>query len=183
MRRTTLAAFALGIVSSTLVGALLTSQPATANDDGEIGFPELDIAREPVLIFDQTGGTLVGTVHQNLIVYSDGLMTYSIANNLIFNGGQEFIDARVAYHPDVEQLIKDLGAAGAATLDDGGFFVSDAPINTVTFFRSPGESSRANTFSFFGGTDYAETTGVIFDTINNFFPLEDPIPLPFPGEG
>lgn len=185
MRRSTVAAFALGVVSSTFLAAMLTAQPATAEDRSDVVIPgiELEIAREPVLIFDQTGGTLVGPVHQNLIVYSDGLMAYSLANNVVIPGGGEFIDARIAFHPDVDQLIKDLGAAGAGTLQDGGFFVVDAPVNTVSFFRSPGTNARGNTFSYFGGTEYAATSEIIFDTINSFFPLEDPIPLPLPGEG
>ena len=42
------------------------------------------ISRNPVLIYDVTGGTLIGLVHRNLVVYDDGTATISKRDETVF---------------------------------------------------------------------------------------------------
>ena len=116
------------------------------------------IKREPVLIYDLTGGTLVGTFHTNIVVYNDGLTSFARKDWIVFPGPpQEIEDADVGFATDaqVAQLIEELQAAGASTRIDDQNVILDVPVATVTFFPRPAPRARNNTFSFFsaGGSE------------------------------
>lgn len=171
MKRTTVVAFCAGAVASAVVGGLAVQGAAVAGSDSIdlIGAP---YTREPLLIFDTTGGTLTGTVHEHLIVYNDGLASYSAASLVVFPEPGEFIDARTtSLSPDeVEALRVALGKAGASTLVDNNVFIADAPIHTVTFFRKPGTDAIGHSFSFHGGEQHGKVAAIIFALIDEHFP-------------
>ena len=131
------------------------------------------ISRNPVLIYDVTGGTLIGLVHRNLVVYDDGTATISKRDETVFPAPGT-IDEDVAIvsvgQPAVRSLVSELFDEGAGTLCDQSNFFLDVPLTTVTFLRGRGDQ-RAHTFSYLGGGgDYAGVQGAISDFINTYFP-------------
>lgn len=111
-----------------------------------IGCPNVR-QREPVLIYDKSGSTLIGEgVHVQLSVYSDGLATYSQfdASNPT---GTAIV--RTLSVEAVHALVAELAEAGAETGCDEPMVISDAPLTTVTVFGAPGTDTAAHTFSYY----------------------------------
>ncbi len=128
--------------------------------------------REPILVFDVSGSSLLGPLHSRLSVYNDGLATVSRwSDNVVFGG--EDGDAAINYvgSEAVDSLRKQLSAAGAFSLTDQLLIVADLPLSTVTFFRKPGTRSVANTYSYWVGTgEYGAVNTVIANFIDAHFP-------------
>lgn len=160
---------ACGIALGLLVGAHLPEAVAAGGPEAQAAAGQFD--RQPVLIYDVSGGTFGGTVHINLVVYTDGLVALSELTD--FGGPPaEFNQTEVAVvDPETIDAFRiALGQAGAASLDDGVGQVADLPTTTVTYFRSPGTSVRANTFSYTGvGGPYVDVATVISEFIETHF--------------
>ncbi len=130
------------------------------------------LVQEPVLVFDISGFTLTGVLHQHLAVYNNGVASISRVS-----GGTSLFplskDADLAFISSqmVEKLQKDLAAAGAPLACDEQLFVSDIPMTTVTVFRG-GTDARAHTFSYWLPTtpQSQATAQVISKFIADVFP-------------
>lgn len=163
-----LSILALLAIPVTLFVALLPRSEAQAVPIGPgIKTP---IVREPTLIHDVTGSTLIGPFHQNLVVYNDGLVSFAAASQIIGGGGDG--QACTAFIPasEVAELTKALADAGAATLPDRFAFVADLPLTTVTFMK-PATDTKAHTFSFFFGPGgYQQVQTIVNTFIQKHFP-------------
>lgn len=146
-------------------GARSTAAPPAPHVDNWV--------HEPLLVFDITGATLSGEVHQNLVVYSDGF-----ASLCKFGEVPENNQVRRLYGSpsDALDLLRDLFNAGAFSMEDHPDAGNDIPLKTLTVFRpSPGgfSDSTANTASWFNtipGTDHAEVFAVLLEYIDENFP-------------
>jgi len=120
-----------------------TSQTAgTVIGPGALGA----FTREPTLIYDVTGFTLAGELHVNAVVYNDGLVSYSSRSGLF--GVVEQACTVFVPPTDVKKLTDALAGAGAGTLPDKLLFVSDVPLQTVTFMK-PATDTKAHSFSWY----------------------------------
>jgi hypothetical protein len=131
------------------------------------------IRHEPLLLFEQSGGTLLGPVYRNLTVYSDGRATLTQDVSAVFDA-EATTDTKVAsvsLSPNnVAALWTILVDAGAFTLCDADAQVFDAPLNTVTIFDGRTDAD-AHTYSYWIGTgDHAIVDTVISHFIAMQFP-------------
>jgi hypothetical protein len=115
------------------------------------------ILREPVVLYEVTGGTLVGAVDTFLTVYNDG--TARLSSSL---GGAGIGSSQLALLPPalVDSLRQELSASGALVLCDQPDFTSDTPLQTLTVLRP--SSRRSNTFSWFAADgDVAQIQAIL----------------------
>lgn len=103
------------------------------------------IAHEPIVIYDVSGGTLGGLFDRSLTVYADGTarLTSFTPNFGPSRAELVFVGADAA-----QQLLQDLGLAGAGSLCDSPVNVADLPPATLTVMRGTPDSA-AHTFSWF----------------------------------
>jgi hypothetical protein len=131
------------------------------------------IRHEPLLLFEQSGGTLLGPMYRNLTVYSDGRATLTQDEAAAFDSEEvtETMVASVSLTPDnVAALWAVLVDAGAFTLCDADAEVFDVPLNTVTIFDGRADAD-AHTYSYWIGTgDHAIVDTVISHFIAMQFP-------------
>jgi len=126
-------------------------------------------AREPVLMMDTTGSTLLGLYHRRLSVFTDGSVSMSE-----MSGGhitEKYVDAQAFYVPNgaIRNLQEDLAAANAFLLCDEPMTIFDAPMTTVTVFRG-GTDALAHTFTyFFTGGVYGPVDAVVEKFIDIHF--------------
>ena len=111
------------------------------------------IDREPVVMFDVNGGTLLGPVFEHLAVYSDGSASYTSFSSL----AAASVEGTTVSADDLNRLVQDLEAAGARTLLDQQMTVTDVPLTTVTLFRGSTDA-QAHSFSYWIGADVYDTT-------------------------
>lgn len=107
------------------------------------------IPREPVLLYDVTGGTIAGPTHTTLAVFSDGSVSLAVKDGANPLGTVETKTVPVAR---VNKLARDLQRAGAANLRDGSARpVPDVPLTTVTVFLTSARTPQTtiNTFSYY----------------------------------
>lgn len=99
---------------------------------------------EPLVVYEVTGGTLVGPVDSLLVVYADGLARYSSS----LGPGPGF--ALTAYvSPSVaSQLHATLIGAGALRQCDLPSLTNDVPLSTLTVLRGA-SLALGNSFSWF----------------------------------
>lgn len=102
--------------------------------------------REPVLVYDKTGGTLIGPVHVQLTVYSDGLATYSRIDPLDRDGQ---VSVRILSAGQVDALVDTLVAVGADVMCDDPTMITDVPLATVTVLQGDGADAAAHSFSYY----------------------------------
>ena len=102
--------------------------------------------REPVLVYDKTGSTLIGAVHEQLTVYSDGLATYSKLTPM--NGDGE-VSVRTLSPRNLAALVDALTAVGAQVMCDDPIQMSDVPLVTVSVLQGEGADAAAHTFSYY----------------------------------
>lgn len=103
------------------------------------------IEREPVVLYEVTGGTLSGEVDYFLSVHSDG----SARLSSFLGGGGTGSSQYTSMDPSqVEALRQALTSAGALLRCDAPDLTSDTPLQTLTLFRA-GSMRRSNTFSWF----------------------------------
>ncbi len=104
----------------TLVGAtaLFATTTASTNPAPIAPPPCLDtLGSSPALIFDVSGGTLLGPVHTHMTVYLSGYVTIARKSEVIFQG-TEYVDVQTATvsHQELIDLLRDLYFADIYTL-------------------------------------------------------------------
>lgn len=127
------------------------------------------IEREPVVLYEVTGGTLTGSVDYFLSAYSDG----SARLSSFLGGGGTGSSQYVALDPgEIEDLHQGLISAGALLQCDAPDFTSDTPLQTLTLFRA-GSTRRSNTFSWFTSDGDLATVQALLDAFiaAHFAPL------------
>lgn len=130
------------LLSVALLG--IPQSPARATDP--LPFCPNSFEREPVLLYEVTGGTLSGPIDRFLSLYSDG--TARLSSYLGDGMGSSQLGG--ATPSEVDGLHAELVALGAMNLCDQEDLVSDVPLSTLTVFRR-NQRPRSNTFSWFGG--------------------------------
>jgi hypothetical protein len=128
-----------------------------------------ELIQEPVLVYDVTGSTLIGPVHESLVVYNNGHVSWSAAS--FFTGGDgESCTFQVPIDV-VRKLARALADAGAFELPDDPSLVTDVPLLTVTVMKAATDA-KAHTFSFFGGfgDPHANVAMIINDFISEYVP-------------
>ncbi|MFT7670760.1 MAG: hypothetical protein ACI8X5_003473 [Planctomycetota bacterium] len=101
------------------------------------------IQREPVVMFDVSGGTLLGAYAEHLIVYNDGYASYSIMSPF----EEARVEGRMLPGNGAANLLEELEKAGAFEMTDAEGEVSDVPLTTVTVFQG-GTNAAAHSFSY-----------------------------------
>jgi hypothetical protein len=106
---------------------------------------------EPLLVFDVSGGTLLGEVHQSLTLYNNGRV--SLAE---FGRGRTARNvSRLITVTEAEKFRSMLVAAGALSLTDQANQVMDVPLTTVSIFTGETDGT-SHTFSYWiPGSKYA----------------------------
>ena len=157
-------------------GAALAVHASDAAADNTLSFTphaavDNPLVREPIVFWDISGFTLTGPLHSRLAVYNDGLASISSASNGFF-GAHSDADFTFVGLDDVLSLRQQLGAAGAGQAGDSDLFVSDVPLQTVTFFPKPAPKSRANTFNFWLAVEPEQQAvlEILDDFIEDHFP-------------
>lgn len=129
-----------------VLALVATTGSSEAQDiiEGGLGEPTEGFKREPTLIYDVTGSTILGPIHTSLIVYNDGYVSYSKFESFALEP-EEFIHKLV---PDVivKRLTNDLRDAGIMNLQDSVSMAVDVPVTTVTYMR-PQINANAHTYS------------------------------------
>ena len=107
------------------------------------------IQHELLVVYDVTGSTLAGPLNLNLEVYNDGTAKISGDAGQSADAG----DARVVNVGQLAALAfaKDLRAAGAWTLSDQQFAVSDVPLKTLTVLRGFNGDLQGRAFNYWVG--------------------------------
>ena len=147
---------------------------------GQVGDPVIigppialpQIEKEPVLLFDVTGSTFLGSVHVELAVYNNGRMSISKFNEQLFQVPGIDKDVQMAWltPAEVKTLRRKLAVAGASNLVDSAQLILKVPVSTVTFFKGTTDAA-AHTFSYFNASGpYQEVQTVIDDLITTHFP-------------
>lgn len=101
-------------------------------------------AIEPVLLYRVSGSTLLGAVHLQLIVMSDGLVSLSSIDAWTNPAGSTVLASLNS--EEALALADELIDAGAMQMCDDPAIVYDAPLATLTMFAA---GVPANTFSYF----------------------------------
>jgi hypothetical protein len=112
---------------------------------GRAEFPEVCpnlIPHEPVLVYEITGGTLLGPVDRTLVVYGDGTTRLTDLSDPARPRARRCIADPEA----VESLALRLERYGAMLECDAPGLVMDAPLHTLTLLVG-GTEARARTFS------------------------------------
>lgn len=123
-----------------------SAEPHSPVDPGSVADAPGAVAHEPVLLYSLAGGTLTGTLHTQLAVYSSGFATIARFDEAFAPPLGEYKAVETTYLDarDIRELDRALEAAGAPTLIDQQPFSVDSPLSTVTVFQG----GRANTFSY-----------------------------------
>jgi len=155
----------VGLLGSTLaVAGLFRVAP---QEDAALS--QLDanrINREPIVVFDVSGGTLAGPTFEHLTVYDDGFASYS--NVSAFSRAR--VEGKSIRDNGAERLILNLIDAGAADLTDQDGMVMDVPLSTLTIFRG-GTNSQAHTYSYWLGVNGHEAVdNLLSEFISEHFP-------------
>ena len=101
---------------------------------------------EPILMYDCSGGTLLGSVHEGLILYSNGLAIRTKKDVADLRGTVEFKELSSG---SVRALWDELMAAGAASMCDDPVYVSDMPLTKVTVFAPADIDAVAHTYAYY----------------------------------
>jgi len=160
---------------SLAAAALMAFLPALPEATNEIGISSPcagnAIKMEPVVNVDVTGSTLLGPTHFRFTAYNSGLVTVSRASLIgVANesaGSFPFADADTIFVSTeaVDQLAKNLRAAGAFSLCDQNFSTADVPLTTVTVFRGA-TNAVAHTYSYWAAFgEHADAALAIGDFI------------------
>ena len=155
---------------STGTAVLLAAAALVATASAQTIPPIESIRQEPVVVFDETGGTFAGPVHLHLTVYNSGQA--SIAQTR-WNDPDRSGSAAVKTVPPeaVKELFVALQAAGAGSLRDNPRMAADVPLKTVTFFTTPGPNSGTNSFSYrVAERPYAQVEAILRRFICTHFP-------------
>jgi len=127
------------LTASVLVSLGYDSAPATRELRTT---PDNPIAHEPLLVYEVTGGTLVGPYDLQLTVYADGLARLASATQAKL--GRTAL--RDVGPESAHQLATELARAGAFFGSDQALNVTDMPLSTLTILQGAPDS-RAHTYS------------------------------------
>ncbi|MBK8179679.1 MAG: hypothetical protein IPK67_12490 [Planctomycetes bacterium] len=155
---------ALGVLALSLVPALAERpQPSLSTS---LGVCENTILREPVLVYEYAGSTLVAQIDRTLYVYGDGSLKLAEAEA---DSLGRCLRAQTTPR-EVALLRQALFDAGAMGLCDDARRVMDVPLNTLTLFNGA-QDARAHTFSYWiGDGNYEAVDGLIQQFIVDKFP-------------
>jgi hypothetical protein len=159
-----LAAAVLG--DSTQAQATRTSRTQLQARALSLGCPNA-YQREPVLVYDKTGSTLIGPIHEQLTVYSDGLATYSRLD-YFEPTGRVFV--RTLTPAALDQLVHTLAAVGAHVQCDDPTIITDVPLVTVTVLQGDGADAAAHSFSYYDAS--AGAPGLVESIVQDFISTE-----------
>jgi hypothetical protein len=124
-----------------LAAVPLAGDPVSIRPSAQAYCPNA-LDHEPVLMFERTGGTLMGPVDLLLVVHGNGrvrLADFSEAE--LPQGGFANVDPEA-----VSDLMLDLERYGAWIECDDSGMVTDVPLNTITLLK-PGTNARSHTHS------------------------------------
>jgi len=121
-----------------------------------------EFPRVPLLVYDRSGGTLIGAVHTQLTVYSDGLATYSNFDPM----SASVASVRVLSAREVAGLVDTLAAVGAHVMCDDPMQVTDVPLATVTVLQGEGADAAAHSFSYYSVSAGAQ--GIVESIVQDF---------------
>ncbi|MBL8860494.1 MAG: hypothetical protein JNK02_00640 [Planctomycetes bacterium] len=153
------------MLRSSLVLLLLSAVPLAGERIALRPVPLADpcenaIVHEPLVVFERTGGTLLGPVDLHLTVSSSGTARIvDLSDPFVPRGARAYVDLEA-----VVDLARDLERAGAFLMCDPSTGVTDVPLNTLTILR-PGTEGRAHTHSWWLPEG---TNGAIEDRIDQF---------------
>lgn len=105
------------------------------------------IPHEPLVVYDNSGGTLAGLFDLSMTVYNDGWVRASTYTQ--FSGASKSETAYVGSQL-AAQFARDLAQLGAGTLCDQVSFANDLPTQTLTLLRDFTDT-RAHTYSWVEG--------------------------------
>jgi hypothetical protein len=123
--------------------------------------------KQPLLVYTSEGGFTPGPFFIHLTVYRTG---ESILSRISLAAPKGKICQASATAARIGKLSADLGTAGAFALQ-GSAGIPDIPLSTVTYFVPiHGTRTRANTFSYNGGSGpYAEVQTIVNTFITELF--------------
>jgi len=146
---------------------LATSPVILGTAHGQIG-PSDPIDCEPLLVYDVSGHGIAGPIHKSLMLYSDGLVSYSSRDLSGLAADVTWVSPELA-----QEINDDLIAAGALELGDRrSDGVADFPMTTITVFNGSQPNAVYNVFSFFDideARGYGAVTGIIEAFITQTF--------------
>ena len=163
---------------------LCAAPPAALAQGGGVVATPPPIEMDPVLIYDVTGGTLLGPIHLQLNVFSNGHASLAFGPGNVGDIGPSVQTAGVG--PDEARALQiDLIRAGALRIEVPGSFCLDVPRTSVTVFRPMhrrvgkrrGHSrrfTRSHTYAYDCATGphadaVFEVNGIIHDFIDRHF--------------
>lgn len=105
------------------------------------------IPREPIVLYSQTGASLLGTMDRSLTVYGDGTARLTSFFSTFEVPGAT-TDVRITYAgvEAVRSLARDLSVLGAGTACDEDTQLQDGIPNTLTLLRDQTDT-RGHTFT------------------------------------
>lgn len=146
----------------TLIPVLLYSSTSHAAAAGGAGTQQIGSKdRQPVLIHDISGSTLLGSVQSTTIVWSDGSVSYS-SNSY---KSDPVVDTWTLSDSAYEGLLQGMMDSDAWILPDQWPQATDIPVHTVTVL-DPTSDASAHTFSFWIKHGEYEGIGTILDRLS-----------------
>lgn len=165
MLRRTLGATSLAVLALVpeALQPLFAPGPASAPPalEDPAGLGQLDATdRQPVLVYDVSGGTLLGPVQSTVVVWSSGAVTYSRQDPF----SEPAVGTMTLAPAALEGLLQSLEDAGTGALQDQWPQVADLPLNTVTVL-GPTTSTVAHTFSYWTGVGKYAAVDAVLDRL------------------
>ena len=105
--------------------------------------------QEPLVMFDVTGYTLAGLLHEHLCVYDNGVVTISrVSGGTPIFPLTDAADIAFVTPTQARNFHKQLVQGGALRACDEPLAVADLPMTTITVFHRGLTNDRAHTFSY-----------------------------------
>lgn len=124
------------------------------------------LKQEPILMYDVSGSTIAGPIHQHLTVYNNGFVTFSeIQLGTLDNRA---LTTQVSLS-EVQALLQGLRDTGAYQLCDGHSIGNDIPQKSVTVFQGATDA-RAHSFNFYTGSAFTDFQILMLDFIDMHIP-------------
>jgi hypothetical protein len=166
----------LALAAAPLLALVAPRAHSVEGTDDIVTLP-IGIQNEPVLIYDLSGGTLLGPVRRTLTLYDTGAAAYSNFDGFL-TAEAGFGDAGTATYfqvsiDEVQELIRKMVRAGALKAGDGTPFVADVPLTTISFVDKPAAQATIRTFSFYLGQTPAQIQTA--QVVNEFLAAHVPL--------
>ncbi len=144
----------------------VTSLSAQAVSGGGPSIAAAAFVQEPVLIFDVTGSSIAGPVHDSVVVYNNGLV--SVSEFRMFQGNDGSTRTVSVPVKAVRRLSSALAAAGAFSLQDSAATFPDLPVTTISVLSGKTDA-KAHTFSVtVGNAGHAAVQGIIQNFLSTY---------------